>query len=329
MCTLHSIPRAIARRGRCPPSGAVRTLAAMCGIAGFLARRDDGPVASATLGRMLKGLRGRGPDSTGLGLYAPGAGTELVVRVWCNESDEAAERARLRAEAAWDVEDSDYQWGILRFRVPDSVPVETICTVVEGGDAEVEVFSVGRALQIYKHLTDGEALADHYGLRSAPGRHGVGHTRLATESRVDVQHAHPFWARPYADICVVHNGHITNYHKLKKRYELDGHRFFTGNDSELLALYLAERLHAGASIREAMEDSIRDLDGAFSYLCATHEGLGVARDRIGSMPCVIAETDEWVAVASEGIAIHGAFGRDAESARVRELGVGRVATWSL
>jgi glutamate synthase domain-containing protein 1 len=301
----------------------------MCGIAGFLSRRDDGPVASEALGRMLKGLRGRGPDSTGLGLYAPNGGSEYVVRVWCNESDQAADAARSRAEAAWGIEAADYEWGILRFRVPDSVPVETVCSVIEGGDRDVEVFSVGHSLQIYKHLTDGEALAEHYGLRGAPGRHGVGHTRLATESRIDVQHAHPFWARPFADICVVHNGHITNYHKLRKRYELDGHRFFTGNDSELLALYLAERLDAGASTREAMEDSIRDLDGAFSYLCATRDGLGVARDRIGSMPCVIAETDDWVAVASEGIAVHGAFGKAAERASFRELGVGRVASWTL
>jgi glutamate synthase domain-containing protein 1 len=301
----------------------------MCGIAGFLSRRADGPVASETLGRMLKGLRSRGPDSTGLGLYAPEDDGTLVVRVWCNESEAAADGARARAEQAWGIETSDYEWGILRFRVPADVPVETVCDVIEGGDPDVEVFSVGQSLQIYKHLTDGEQLAQHYRLHGAPGRHGVGHTRLATESRVDVQHAHPFWARPYADICVVHNGHITNYHKLRKLYELRGHRFFTGNDSELLALFLAERLEAGATIAEAMEDSIRDLDGAFSYLCATRDGLGVARDRIGSMPCVIAETDDWVAVASEGIAVHGAFGADAEQAEFRELGVGRVATWTL
>ena len=152
------------------------------------------------------------------------------------------------------------------------------------------MFSVGRSLQIYKHVMDGEGLARAYGLEGSPGRHGVGHTRLATESRIDVQHAHPFWARPFADICVVHNGHITNYHKLRRLYEMKGHRFFTGNDSELLALYLAHRLEEGATIQEAMEASIRDLDGAFSYLLATPDGLGMCRDRVGSMPGIVAET---------------------------------------
>src|SRR5690242_4026149 len=302
----------------------------MCGIAGFLAKRADGPVASEVLGSMLKGLRGRGPDSTGLGLYEPVVNGHLVVRVWCGDDEAAAEDAAERAHRSLGVADHDYAGGILRFRVGADVPVADVCRAVEGEDAHVEVFSVGRSLQIYKHVTDGEELARHYGLRGSPGRHGVGHTRLATESRVDVQHAHPFWARPFADICVVHNGHITNYHKLRRLYELRGHRFFTGNDSELLALYLAQRLEGGESIQEAMEASIRDLDGAFSYLLATANGIGIARDRIGSMPAVIAECDAWVAVASEGIAVHQAFGEEAAGqAEFRELGVGRVATWTL
>jgi glutamate synthase domain-containing protein 1 len=301
----------------------------MCGIAGFLSKRGDGPVASEVLGRMLTGLRGRGPDSTGLGLYEESANGHLVVRVWCGENHAAADAARERAVNAFAVEDSDFDSGVLRFRVDATIPVADICREVEGPDAPVEVFSVGRSLQIYKHVMDGEGLARAYGLAGSPGRHGVGHTRLATESRIDVQHAHPFWARPFADICVVHNGHITNYHKLRRLYEMKGHRFFTGNDSELLALYLAHRLEEGATIQEAMEASIRDLDGAFSYLLATPDGLGMCRDRVGSMPGIVAETDEWVAVASEPIAVHQAFGDAAEQASFRELGVGRAEMWTL
>jgi methylamine---glutamate N-methyltransferase subunit A len=301
----------------------------MCGIAGFLAKSSDGPVASSVLGSMLKGLRGRGPDSTGLGLYQPVTNGHHTVRVWCSESDDAADAARDRAEQAFGIDSHDYEFGVLRFPVAASIPISDVCAAVEGVDDRVEVFSVGTSLQIYKHVTDGEELARHYRLAGQPGRHGVGHSRLATESRIDVQHAHPFWARPFADICVVHNGHITNYHKLRRLYEMRGHRFFTGNDSELLALYLAHRLEDGATIGEAMEASIRDLDGSFSYLLATADGLGVARDRVGSMPAVIAETDEWVAIASEPIAVHEAFGEQAEQASFRELGVGRAVMWTL
>src|SRR6476646_3135238 len=217
----------------------------MCGIAGFLSKQSDGPVASEVLGRMLKGLRGRGPDSTGLGLYDPSGNGHYVVRVWCGDDHAAAEAAGERAAAAFGVDQHDFDSGVLRFAVDAAVPVADICREVEGSDAHVEVFSVGRALQIYKHVMDGEELARAYGLEGSPGRHGVGH-------------AHPFWARPFADICVVHNGHITNYHKLRRLYEIKGHRFFTGNDSELLALYLAHRLEEGATIQEAMEASVRD-----------------------------------------------------------------------
>ena len=301
----------------------------MCGIAGFLSKRGDGPVASEVLGRMLTGLRGRGPDSTGLGLYDPSSNGHYVVRVWCGDDHVAADAARVRAADAFGIEDSDFDSGVLRFHVDAAIPVADICREVEGADAHVEVFSVGRSLQIYKHVMDGEGLARAYGLEGSPGRHGVGHTRLATESRIDVQHAHPFWARPFADICVVHNGHVTNYHKLRRLYEMKGHRFFTGNDSELLALYLAHRLEEGATIQQAMEASIVDLDGAFSYLLATPDGLGMCRDRVGSMPGIVAETDDWVAVASEPIAVHQAFGEAAEQASFRELGVGRAEMWTL
>jgi methylamine---glutamate N-methyltransferase subunit A len=329
MCIAHTRAGEVARGRRGGPVGGAVGSRGMCGIAGFLAKRADGPVASEVLGRMLTGLRTRGPDSTGLGLYEPATNGHVTVRVWCGDDADAADGARDRARAAYGIDEFDFDSGVLRFRVDGAVAVADICREVEGADATVEVFSVGRSLQIYKHVMDGTELARAYGLAGSPGRHGVGHTRLATESRVDVQHAHPFWARPFADICVVHNGHITNYHKLRRLYEMRGHRFFTGNDSELLALYLAHRLEEGATIQEAMEASIADLDGSFSYLLATADGLGMCRDRVGSMPGIIAETDDWVAVASESIAVHQAFGEAAEQASFRELGVGRAVMWTL
>jgi methylamine---glutamate N-methyltransferase subunit A len=304
-------------------------LVVVCGIAGYLAKHADAPSASGVLASMLSGLRSRGPDSTGVGLYHPRDDQHYTVRVWCGDAAAAAEEARARADAAFGISDPDYEFGVLRFRVAADVPINGVCRAVEEADQRVEVFSVGHSLEIYKHTTDGEELARHYHLASQPGRHGVGHTRLATESRVDVQHAHPFWARPFADICVVHNGHITNYHTMRRAFEARGHRFFTGNDSELLALYLAERLSAGATLLEAMQASIIDLDGAFSYLLASGSGLGVARDRVGSMPAVVAETDHWVAVASEAIAVHQAFGAEAEQAAWSEVGVGRALMWTL
>jgi glutamine phosphoribosylpyrophosphate amidotransferase len=150
---------------------------------------------------------------------------------------------------------------------------------------------------------------------------------MATESRVDVLHSHPFWARPFADIAVVHNGHITNEHKLKRRLGMKGHRFFTGNDSEAIAVYIADKLEEGATLDDALKDSVRELDGTFAYLVSTQDGIGVARDPFATKPMLWAETDEFVILASEEVAILAAF-PDAGLVP-QELAAGEVRWWYL
>jgi glutamine phosphoribosylpyrophosphate amidotransferase len=162
-------------------------------------------------------------------------------------------------------------------------------------------------MEIVKQDGPAAALRERYGLDCFRGTHGIGHTRLATESRVDVAHCHPFWARPFPDIAVVHNGQLTNYHKMRRRFEMRGVRFYTENDSEFIAIYLAHKLAAGASLEAAMHDSLDELDGTFTYLVSTPEGIGLARDAFATKPMVIAETERWVALASEETALRRAF----------------------
>ncbi len=126
---------------------------------------------------------------------------------------------------------------------------------------------------------------------------------MSTESRIDLSHSQPFWAHGVADLASVHNGHVTNYHKLRRRYEQQGVTFYTDNDSEVIGVYLRERLEEGCSLLEAMTESIRDLDGAFNYVVASAEGLGIVRDRYGFKPLMLAETDNFLAVATEEIAL--------------------------
>jgi glutamine phosphoribosylpyrophosphate amidotransferase len=140
-----------------------------------------------------------------------------------------------------------------------------------------------------------------------------------------VLHSHPFWARPFADIAVVHNGHITNEHKLKRRLAMKGHRFYTGNDSEAIAVYIADKLEEGASLDDALKDSVRELDGTFAYLASTAEGIGVARDPFATKPMLWAETDEYVVLASEEVAICAAFPDD--GLVPQELAAGEVRWW--
>jgi glutamine phosphoribosylpyrophosphate amidotransferase len=187
------------------------------------------------------------------------------------------------------------------------------------------VFSVGTSLELLKHTSDARELGERFGVLGSTYSHAIGHARMATESRVDVNHSHPFWARPFADISVVHNGHITNYHKLRRRLAGKGHRFATGNDSEAIAVYIADKLEQGDSLEDALRSSVYDLDGTFAYLISTPQGIGVARDRFALKPLIFAEDDEKVLIASEEIALRRVA--DSTDLKPRELGAGEVRWW--
>ena len=191
----------------------------------------------------------------------------------------------------------------------------------------MRVFSLGHRLEILKHTSDARTMYDTWSLGGIPFTHAIGHVRMATESRVDVNHSHPFWARPFADVTVVHNGHVTNYYKNRRLYEMRGYSFQTENDTEFVAVYLAEQMAHGLTLEEAVEKSIDDLDGSFTYLVSTADGFGVARDRFSTKPCLVAETDDWVAVVSEGIALAGAFGDETEI-HTYELAGGEARAWT-
>jgi glutamate synthase domain-containing protein 1 len=304
----------------------------MCGIAGFLAKRPGIPVAETLVG-MLQALHGRGPDSTGLSLYGAPHEGELVAEVWAG--DDGGPRARQAILEAVDrhgrVESVDYREGYFRLGLTpeDSTPqcLRELAADVERSSPGVRVFSLGRSLEILKYTADARTMLERWQLGGIPFTHGIGHARMATESRVDVNHSHPFWARPFPDVTVVHNGHVTNYHKNRRIYEMRGHTFQTDNDTEFVAVYLAEQLARGLTLDEAVRKSIDDLDGSFTYLVSTAEGFGVARDRFSTKPCLVAETDDWVAVVSEGIALAGAFGDDAEI-DAYELEGGEALAWT-
>lgn len=305
----------------------------MCGIAGFLAKRPGVPVAE-TLTGMLQALRSRGPDSTGLSLYgAPHEGSHLAM-IWAG--DDGGLRSRDAVLAAIDrhgtVESDSYRQGYFRVGLTpeDGSPagLRAIADEVERAAPGVRVFSLGASLELVKYTADARTLCSTWSLADQPFTHGIGHVRLATESRVDVNHSHPFWARPFPDVTVVHNGHVTNAHKNRRIYEMRGYTFQTENDTEFVAVYLAERMASGLTLDEAVQASIDDLDGSFTYLVSTADGFGVARDRFSTKPCLIAETDDWVAVVSEGIALAGAFGDELEF-DMYELPGGEARAWKI
>ena len=148
---------------------------------------------------------------------------------------------------------------------------------------------------------------------------------MATESDVDIANAHPYWAYPFPDVAVVHNGQLTNFHDWRRRLQRAGHRFQSECDSEIIAVYLAQRMSDGMTLEEAMHRSLEDLDGVFTYICVTEDALGVAKDELGAKPLVLYEDDDLVALASEEIAIRQVLDREIETHDPYE---GEVHVWS-
>ena len=148
---------------------------------------------------------------------------------------------------------------------------------------------------------------------------------MATESDVDISGAHPYWAYPFSDIAVVHNGQLTNYHQWKRRLERSGHRFQSECDSEIIAVYLAEKMAEGADLEAAMRDTLEELDGVFTYICVTGDALGMAKDELAAKPLVLYEADDIVALASEEIAIRAVVDREIDTYDPFE---GEVMVWT-
>src|SRR5438876_6208007 len=166
---------------------------------------------------------------------------------------------------------------------------------------DVRVMSAGRAIEIYKEVGRPQAFVEEFRLGDIEGSHGLGHTRMATESRVTTEGSHPFSTG--LDLCLVHNGSLSNHNRLRERLRREGIEFQTDNDTEVAAGYLAWRMREGATLEEALEACLDDLDGFYTFLVGTADGFAVLRDPIACKPAVLAETDDWVAMSSESRAI--------------------------
>jgi len=288
----------------------------MCGIAGLIHRGKSSGVGSE-MTAMLQALKHRGPDSTGFAVYGePNAG-DYIMRVKIAEREfmdtghgvkAVLEQRRADVEALLNEHNAkikvkenatDYA---LRYVISHDGDTEDMARHIEELDG-VEILSLGNGLELIKDLGDATEVADAYKLNDFNGTHAIGHTRMATESDVDIRSAHPYWAFPYNDVSVVHNGQITNYWIMRREMERRGHRFMSNCDSELLAVYTADNLASGTSLEDSLRSSIDDIDGVFTYLVATKDQLGMAKDTMAAKPLVLYESDELIAMASEEVAI--------------------------
>jgi hypothetical protein len=285
---------------------------------------------------MLQSMKHRGPDSTGYALFGPPSKT-VVMRYKLADANDArdyefAERLeRNRAE----VESRLGQLGARVIEVEEETDYALRATIEYDGDLKTladyvedvpncEVLSLGHSLEIVKDLGDAETVSKQYDLDEFSGTHAIGHVRMATESDVDISGAHPYWAYPFADVAVVHNGQLTNYFQWRRRLERSGHRFQSECDSEVIAVYLAEKMSEGFDLEAAMRQSLDELDGVFTYICVTEDALGVAKDEMAAKPLVLYESDDLVALASEEIAIRAIIDHEIDTYDPYE---GEVLVW--
>jgi glutamate synthase domain-containing protein 1 len=307
----------------------------VCGIAGII-YRNGGREVGRDMTRMLQSMKHRGPDSTGYALFGPRSHAYVMRFKLADANDprdfEFADRIRrnryqveqrLRRHGVHfqDVqEETDYAFRVSFDYKGDLKELTDLIEDVPGA----EVLSLGHSLEIIKDLGDAETVSTQYDLAQFEGTHAIGHVRMATESDVDISGAHPYWAYPFNDVAVVHNGQLTNYFQWKRRLERSGHRFQSECDSEIIAVYLAEKMSDGATLEDAMRDSLEELDGVFTYIAVTDDALGVAKDEMAAKPLVLYEGPEMVALASEEIAIRAVIDHEIDTYDPFE---GEVLVW--
>lgn len=292
----------------------------MCGIAGVIHCGKSGDIGRE-MTAMLRSMKHRGPDSTGFALYGEPKGGELVLRFKVAEQEEmhkgfdirqqvkerrAEVDRRLQELGATIVKGEEATEYAYRYRIRYDGDRRRLADYVEDVEG-AEILSLGLGLELIKDLGDATCVAGQYHLAGFVGTHAIGHTRMATESDVDIRSAHPYWAYPFADVSVVHNGQLTNYWKGRRALERRGHRFVSDCDSELIAVYVADRMQQGATLEDAMKASIEELDGVFTYLVATADSLGMAKDTMAAKPMVLYEGGDFIALASEEVAIRSVF----------------------
>lgn len=276
---------------------------------------------------MLNGCQHRGPDSTGFALYGESQENTLKLRLFVGQGDESIAAIKsiqqLLDEHGALIIDDEQVGETYRVTVNYTGDILKISYALEHA---AKVVSIGNSLDIIKDVGSAEDVDERYHIRKFQGSHGLGHVRLATESDVKPEAAHPFWATGFADVAIVHNGQITNYWKMRRRLEQRDYEFHTDNDSELIAVYLADKLSQGDELKDVLKTSIDDLDGTFSFLVSTKDEIGYAKDRLAVKPMVMYETDDLVAIASEEVSLNKLF--PGQALNTKEPPPGTYNTWS-
>ena len=271
----------------------------MCGIVGLFIKD---PALEPALGRMLAGMleemSDRGPDSAGFAVYGERAGRGVKATLRAPDHAQALRVARaLREQPEPDGHGAVHTCDTHVIVEFDAPALDGLLARVRALAPGTELVGIGSRMEVYKEVGLPADITARFGLRQMGGSHAVGHTRMATESAVTTDGAHPFSTG--RDQCLVHNGSLSNHNRLRDKLRREGLSFQTENDTEVAAAYLTWRMRQGMGLGEALEHGLADLDGFYTFVVGTEDGFGVLRDPIACKPAVMAETDRYVAFASE------------------------------
>ncbi len=294
----------------------------MCGIVGLFIKN---PALEAELGAlvapMLSEMTERGPDSAGMAVYRDpnDKGCKVTVLAPKLDFDWASFEKSVKSH-----------FSLKKFTVTQNHAVFSLGNALDEVEewlglnwSDLSVTSAGTNIEIFKGKGNPADFIEQFDIKNMTGTHALGHTRMATESAITTEHSHPFSTGQ--DLCLVHNGSLSNHNRLRETLKREGVKFKTDNDSEVAAGYLSWRLSEGDDLDEALNHAIEDLDGFYTFAIGTKDGFAVMRDPIGCKPAIMAETDDWAAMSSEYRAIATLPG--AENARIWEPEPTQIYSW--
>lgn len=296
----------------------------MCGIVGLYLKNAE---LQAQLGKMfqpmLVEMSSRGPDSAGVAIYRnPVKAGQTKFSLAHNDLEFSWKTLETELAATHQCDVSVYPVATHCILVTDAEEAEVV-RWLKNSQSEIRIVGSGKSIEIFKEVGPPETVYQQFNLSQASGTHIIGHTRMATESAVTTAGSHPFATG--ADLCLVHNGSLSNHNILRRNLEREGIQFQTENDTEVAGAYLTWKLRSGATLRQALEDGIRELDGFYTFCIGTQNGFAVVRDPIACKHAVLAETDDWVAMATEFRAIAHLPG--AENAEIWEPEPATIYIW--
>jgi glutamate synthase domain-containing protein 1 len=295
----------------------------MCGIVGlFLKNKAFEPALGDMLSRMLVTMTARGPDSAGVAIYGAGDDDQVKLTLRMADGTSVDDLQRELAAAVGSAVDVAVRSThiVLSVARPDAA---SVVQWLKTHKSHLQLVSVGETMEIYKEVGLPDQVVRKFGLAGMSGTHAIGHTRMATESAVTTNGAHPFSTGE--DQCLVHNGSLSNHNAVRRTLQHEGMTFSTENDSEVAAGYLTWRMSQGASLRDSLSSSLNDLDGFFTFVVGTRNGFAVLRDPIACKPAIMAESDDYVAFGSEYRAL--SVLPDIDRARVFEPEPATVYAW--